>query len=94
WLGNVRELENAIERAVVMTDGDTIGPEDLLYYGLVGTLVPAPADGGRLAAAEKEEIVKALEQFEGHKTRAAKYLGINRKTLREKIRKHQIDKGA
>ena len=92
WPGNVRELENAIERAVVMADGDIITPHDLLYYGLEQPLSdPEPAEGGRLAEVEREEIVKALKQFNGHKSKTAEYLGINRKTLREKTRKYRID---
>ena len=90
WPGNVRELENAIERAVVMAEGDMIEPVDLLYYGLAHRTESEPAAGRRLAEAEKEEIVKALKQFNGHKSQAAEYLGINRKTLREKIRKYGI----
>ena len=90
WPGNVRELENAIERAVVLAEGVVIQPGDLLYYGLAGRSVPEPDKGGRMAEAEKEEIRKALSRFDGHKSKAAEYLGINRKTLREKIRRYQI----
>jgi DNA-binding protein Fis len=46
------------------------------------------ANGGTLARSEQSEIVKALDQFHGNKTKAAKHLGINRKTLREKLRKY------
>ncbi|MBN1675156.1 MAG: sigma-54-dependent Fis family transcriptional regulator [Kiritimatiellae bacterium] len=91
WPGNVRELENAIERAVVMADGDVIEPCDLLYYGLALAAPSDPAPGGRLAEVERLEIIRALKQFEGHKSKAAEYLGINRKTLREKIRRYAID---
>lgn len=91
WPGNVRELEHAMERAVVMADGDVIEPGDLLYYGLGDAGPPAPPAGGRLAEAEKREIADALRQFNGHRGKAAEYLGINRKTLREKITKYQIE---
>jgi len=90
WPGNVRELENAIERAVVMADTDVITPGDLAHLGPVPESTDGPDTQGRLAQAEKEEIEKALERFEGHKSNAAEYLGINRKTLREKIRKYGI----
>lgn len=90
WPGNVRELENTIERAVVIAEGDTIQPEDLLYHGFEGNEVPDSSPIGRLGDVEKEEIARALKQFDGHKGKTAEYLGINRKTLREKIRKHQI----
>lgn len=91
WPGNIRELEHAIERALVMTDGDIIQARDLLFYGLAQITEPEPATDGQLAQVEKTEIAKALKQFDGHKGKAADYLGINRKTLREKIRKYQID---
>ncbi len=90
WPGNVRELENAVERAVVMADGETIRPRDLLYYGL-GQPGPMQAPpGGRLLEVEKREIADALRRFNGHKSKAAEYLGINRKTLREKIAKYRL----
>jgi len=91
WPGNVRELENAMERAVVMAEGDVIEPGDLLYYGQPDAGQVEAAAGGRLAEAEREEIVQALRQFDGRKGKAAEYLGINRKTLREKIRKYKIE---
>ena len=91
WPGNVRELEHAIERAVVMADGDIIQPGDLLYYGLGRAGASATPAGGRLAEMEKREIADALRQLNGHKGKAAEYLGINRKTLREKIAKYQIE---
>ena len=90
WPGNVRELENAIERAVVMAEGDIIETEDLLDYGLAQPAASEPAANGRLAQVERNEIISALNQFSGQKGRAAQFLGINRKTLREKIRKYHI----
>jgi len=89
WPGNVRELINALEYAVVTCEGNMIGLRDLPY---------SPADssgmgsltGGSLARLEQNEILNALEQFHGNKSRAAEYLGINRKTLREKMQKYGI----
>ncbi|MHC4294237.1 MAG: sigma-54-dependent transcriptional regulator [Planctomycetota bacterium] len=90
WPGNVRELENAIERAVVMSDSESITSGDLLYYGSQGQSAVIPTETGRLDQVEREEIAKALKQFNGHRGNTAKYLGINRKTLREKIQKYRI----
>lgn len=91
WPGNVRELINALECAVVTCEGDTIELDDLPFGGVglnteADVLLP-----GRLVQSERKEIAEALEQFKGNKTKAAEYLGINRKTLREKIRKYGIE---
>jgi transcriptional regulator with PAS, ATPase and Fis domain len=93
WPGNVRELENAIERAVVLTENDTIEPSDLLYYGLNASTTPEldVDKPRRLADVEKEHIARTLKMFGGHKGKTAKWLGIDRKTLRSKLRRYDID---
>ena len=93
WPGNIRELENAIERAIVLTESDVIEPADLLYYGL--TIEPSLETGSSknksLIDVEKEHIVKTLSVFDGHKGKAAESLGIDRKTLRMKLRTYGIE---
>jgi len=93
WPGNVRELENAIERAVVLTENDTIEPSDLLYYGLNASTVPeSDLDRPRrLVDVEKEHIARTFKMFGGHKGKTAKWLGIDRKTLRSKLRRYNIN---
>ncbi|UCE99364.1 MAG: sigma-54-dependent Fis family transcriptional regulator [Planctomycetota bacterium] len=93
WPGNVRELENAIERAVVLAENDVIKPSDLLYYGLnVETAAKSDVSGAqRLINVEREHIVKTLKMFNGHKGRAAESLGIDRKTLRSKLKIYGIE---
>jgi len=93
WPGNVRELENAIERAVVLTESDTIVPSDLLYYGLnASTVLESDMNmPRRLADLEKEHIVGTLKKFGGHKGKTAEWLGIDRKTLRSKLRRYGLD---
>jgi len=94
WPGNVRELENAIERAVVLTVDDVIKPSDLLYYGLA-VEAPSRQDSGkaqRLIDVEREHIAKTLKMFNGHLGKTAESLGIDRKTLRLKMRRYEIDK--
>jgi len=93
WPGNVRELENAIERAVVLTENDTIEPSDLLYYGLnASTIQESDMDRHRrLADVEKEHIARTLKMFGGHKGKTAECLGIDRKTLRSKLKRYDID---
>jgi DNA-binding NtrC family response regulator len=93
WPGNVRELENAIERAVVLAENDVIKPGDLLYYGLT---VETPSESEdrevqRLADVEKEHIAKTLKMFNGHRGKAAESLGIDRKTLRAKLKKYGME---
>jgi DNA-binding NtrC family response regulator len=91
WPGNVRQLKNTIEYAVVTCKGDLIGPDDLSIIGRDPGGESGESGEGSLAQSEKKEIVRALRQFDGHRAKAAEYLGINRKTLREKIRKYGID---
>ena len=86
WPGNVRELENVIHRLVVMTESDYIEIPDLpvpFRFSAVGG-----ADLTRsLAEAETEYIRSVLASVGGNKTKAAKMLQIDRKTLREKLAK-------
>ena len=86
WPGNVRELENVIQRLVVMTDGDLIEVPDLPDLCRFSAL--RKADFTRtLAEVEAEYISNVLAEVDGNKTRAAEILGIDRKTLREKLKK-------
>ena len=90
WPGNIRELINVIERAMVTTEGNLIDLDDLSYNGLEFQKNNKLTEEGVLAELERKEITRVLRQFNGHKTKTAEYLGINRKTLREKIRKYEI----
>jgi two-component system response regulator HydG len=95
WPGNVRELENAIERAVVLAENDVVKPSDLLYYGLSAETPSRPdtdaAKPQRLVDVEKEHIAKVLKMFKGHKGKTAECLGIDRKTLRLKLKRYAIE---
>jgi DNA-binding NtrC family response regulator len=96
WPGNVRELINALEYAVVTCEeGHTITPRDLPYGAEESSSrnspdIPPP-EKGQLIRVEQSEIARALRQFGGNRTKAAEFLGINRKTLREKIRKYNLE---
>ncbi|MFH1687049.1 MAG: sigma-54 dependent transcriptional regulator [bacterium] len=85
WPGNVRELENVIQRLVIMTDGDTIEAPDL---PTLMRFSPHRHKGlnRSLHEVEKEHIQNVLASVNGNKTRAAEILGIDRKTLREKLK--------
>jgi two-component system response regulator HydG len=92
WKGNVRELENVVERAVIMTRGDHIQPEDLpghISEGGEGEFTGITA-GRPLSELEKEAILKTLDMTEGNRTEAAKLLGISRRTLQYKLKEYGI----
>ena len=91
WPGNVRELKNCIERAVVTCSGESICAHDLSLPHCGDAANKSPDSDGSLAELEKKEIIKVMKQFNGHRSKVSQYLGINRKTLREKIRKYNID---
>lgn len=86
WPGNVRELENVIQRLVVMTDGDVIEVPDLPTLMRFSALRELGLKR-TLAEVEAEYISNVLSSVDGNKTLAAQILRINRKTLREKLRK-------
>jgi two-component system response regulator HydG len=86
WPGNVRELENVIQRLVVMTDGDVIDVPDLPSLMRFSALRKTGLTR-TLAEVESEYITNVLASVDGNKTRAAEILGIDRKTLREKLKR-------
>ena len=85
WPGNVRELENVVQRLVVMTDGDLIQVPDLPCL-MRFTALRRTGFTRTLAEVETEYINNVLESMDGNKTRAAAILGIDRKTLRQKLK--------
>ena len=87
--GNVRELENMIERAFIFAEGNTIDLRDLSVPDADGRPVVEPAPS-TIKGAERAVIVDALRRWEGNRTRAAGELGIARRTLIYKIREYRI----
>lgn len=93
WPGNIRELENTIERAVVLSKGSEIELEDLMYHGISTTTSlfhPVRGKYHTLNNVEKEYINTVLLTQQGNKSKTAKILGIDRKTLWAKIKKYKI----
>ena len=88
--GNVRELENILERAVIFAEGTTIGPDDLdlgaARPGHAAAAAEPAAFQGTLKEQERRLIEAALARWEGNRTRAAEELGITRRTLFNKLR--------
>ena len=89
WPGNLRELRNVIDRAVLMTDGDEVTADALPFQA--SDLVAAAARGDwTLEQLEETYIREVLRATQSNYSRAAQILGINRKTLLEKRRKYGI----
>ncbi len=85
WPGNVRELENLIHRLIVMKDGSVMDVPDLPAH-MRFSIDRGSGLNRPLAEVEREHIRNVLSSTGGNKTRTAKILGIDRKTLREKLK--------
>jgi two-component system response regulator AtoC len=99
WKGNVRELENSIERATILCDGDTILPGHLsLEPGNFRPAAQSKDQSGSLEEvsrraariAESARIRKALQETRGNKTKAAALLQVSYKTLLTKIKDYKL----
>jgi two-component system NtrC family response regulator len=89
WPGNVREMENYIKRAVIMTDGSQIGAEDLGLSAPAGE--PEPVNLREVRdEAERKAIIKALSRVDGNILAAAELLGVSRPTLYDLVDRHGL----
>ncbi|MPL91877.1 Regulatory protein AtoC [bioreactor metagenome] len=93
WPGNIRELRNCIESAVVLARTSIIEVEDLpVHIGKAQNASSVSLEVGiTLAEAEKQLIISTLASCAGNKTKAAEVLGIGRKTLHRKLQEYHID---
>ena len=95
--GNIRELEHALERALILAGADPIEPAHLLFarpeLRVERSWVPEiPTEGLDLEVLERELILKALERARGNKSAAARLLGLTRRTLYSRMEKHGLRK--
>ena len=89
WPGNVRELKHAIEHSFILCRGDTITADHLPHHLIASWEAgdsPRPASGN----IDAQTILQALEKTAGNKARAARLLGVDRKTLYRNIEKYNI----
>lgn len=97
WPGNVRELQHTLERAVILSDGPTLQPSDLLFSAPSDEQLDAERGGAMLELetfdlerVEREVIRKALSKHGGNISRAAEALGLTRKSLYRRIEKYGL----
>lgn len=83
WRGNVRELENVIQRATVISRGEFIRPEDLMLDNM-----DRPQSTGMIREMERDLILRTLKEVGGNKTKAARILGVSVRTIRNKLNEY------
>ncbi len=88
WPGNIRELQHAIERAVILCQGKTLQPKDVF----IKNVEPDNADttGYNLEEMERNMIVQALKKCNGNITEAARELGLSRAALYRRLEKYNL----
>jgi transcriptional regulator with PAS, ATPase and Fis domain len=89
WPGNIRELQNVVERAVIL-GRETIRPDDLPESLTRPAGTPSEGNPGGLKVVERETILKALESAGGNRRKAAEALGISRRTLQYRLKEYGL----
>ncbi len=90
WPGNVRELQHALERAVIMSDSDSLQPDDFLLSVRNEKVAEIEIDTYNLDDVEKNIIMKVLKQNQGNVTQAASVLGLTRTSLYRRMEKYGL----
>jgi len=97
WPGNIRELRNVIRRAVLLTVGDEVEvislPSEILNYNAEKNTLAADETNLKLVQADRERelIITTLQKVDNNKSKAARMLNIDRKTLYNKLKQYDID---
>ena len=89
WPGNIRELRNTLERAVILSEGADVRADAIWLDPVSGGPAPAAITTSNLEQLEREAIERALEQAGGNRKKAAELLGIGVRTLYDKLKKWQ-----
>lgn len=90
WPGNIRELDHAVERAVILSDESVLVPGDFLLTSADGASHEIPVDDLNLEEIEKTVIQKALDKHQGNISRAAEDLGLTRTSLYRRMEKYEL----
>lgn len=92
WLGNIRELQHVMEKAVILSDGTELQP-DAVELGTVGKVPDVPETQGAtqtLEQMEEDMVRRTISQCDGNLSAAAHKLGVSRQTLYNKMKRYGI----
>ncbi len=87
WPGNIRQLEHAVEKALILSEGNTL---DIHNFDLHDAQIAAMPESTTLESMERNAITAAIKQYGGNMTEVARHLGITRQTLYNKLRKYGL----
>ncbi len=90
WPGNIRELQHALERAVIMSGASTLRAEDFVLSSVGSSSNKIKLDDYNLEQVEKQVILKVLKKYQGNVSQAARELGLTRASLYRRLEKHGL----